>query len=353
MSKKENNKEYLHECKICNYKTNDASNIAKHNKSKKHIEKELLVGKIKKVQKFKCQYCQSVYNYKRNLDRHTKKCNMKETLIDEKIKNIKLEVELKSMKTNNEMLVETNKFLKDVVTKTGNMAFKTVNALTLLSTHFTENKNILEPLKPERVKEILNEDKTVVENNKKFPDEKQFHLAEHIIYHHRHDSLTNYLGKIIVKEYKKKNPVKQVMWIADASRLIYVVKTDIQDANIWIYDEKGVKVTEFIIDPIYDVIRDVIKKYTKEMPEYTLEKHTHSIQELKQNTLLDGHDLLKKIKAKIVQKDLLRVIAPDFSINKLREILERKKIKYSNIMDFEKENFDMINVLTMCDSSDS
>jgi hypothetical protein len=68
--------------------------------------------------------------------------------------------------------------------------------------------------------------------------------------------LHKFIGDILVKAYKKKDPKDQGLWATDSSRMTYAIKRLI-DSNTskWIVDKKGVDTTKLIIEPVLNKIK--------------------------------------------------------------------------------------------------
>ena len=89
----------MHSCKICNYITSSYCDLKRHYKTKKHINIIQQSNEIENQEaiKFVCSYCDRIYSYKYNLNKHIDKCKFKE------VSNIKYNYtqQLRNRKTKN------------------------------------------------------------------------------------------------------------------------------------------------------------------------------------------------------------------------------------------------------------
>jgi hypothetical protein len=90
-------------------------------------------------------------------------------------------------------------------------------------------------------------------------------IPENILYHYRHKNLYKYIGDIIVSYYKKEDPEKQNIWATDCTRLVYAIREIVNKNTEWTIDKGGVKVGEYIIDPILKYMKKEIDKYLDEL----------------------------------------------------------------------------------------
>ena len=136
-------------------------------------------------------------------------------------------------------------------------------------------------------------------------------VEEIIIFHYKKDTLVKVLGELITSEYKKNDPKKQSIWSSDISRLTFIVKDIIGKTkkSKWITDKKGMHVTQTIINPIMEIIKDRLIKFVN--------KSGKIINETK-NILSKMHDAnlaLLSIKLGKIHVEVLKQIAPYFNLN--------------------------------------
>ena len=254
-------------CKICNFSTYKSSNAKQHQQSKKHlrnidsyilskgISEDTHKGIPKKPQKihkknYTCNNCGIIFTAKSNLYRHKKKScrgiqNIKNDDSSEKFTKI-----IKKLEKDNQELKEDNKNLITLATKNANSMSNVTEAINTTS---------------QVAKKSLSMMSYAIKNLSKAPNMKSIdydsatklleleytgnHTLEYtILYNFDNNMLHKYVGKIIVKEYKKENPQKQSIWSSDTSRLNFVIKQMVgeNDVSEWISDKSGIKTGDVI-----------------------------------------------------------------------------------------------------------
>lgn len=320
----------IYQCKECNYITDDLSNLVKHEKTSKHIKIKNNINSDVYI----CEYCKNKYKYISSLQRHKNKCSMKIA------ENVLIENNI--VKENNEFLKKMIEKKDDIIIGVGKLLTSNMTAMKFLTSN-VNNPPILHHFRKDRIEEIINEDETIKQNNIKYPLEREMHFPEHVIYKYKHDVLLDYLSELIVKEYKKKDPRKQAMWVSDIPRTIFTVtkktkKTDnniktitnnlneseseneliINDNNFivnWTYDKKGFYVRELVVDPLIEYVFDKMNKYIELTTKWIKENFDSYLRESKQDKLSIALDIIAEIKSKSINKKLVKEIAPRFYIS--------------------------------------
>ena len=282
------NKMVKYECDICNYTTINKANYAKHNNTKKHIEKsnndetnkkniskglskdsQKTPKTIKKIddhdENYMCQYCNRYFTRSNNLGRHIKKCeakliqiNDKDLKIKEYEKELKYEKELakrdkelydKEVKRNEYQQKEIE-YYKEALAAAGSMLQTTVSALTYANNNY-DDAPVIKKIQIDQIKQIKNYDDDV-------------YISE-VFSAHKNKTIGKYLGDVIVKLYKKEDPSKQSIWNTDTHRFTYMLKKFIHtEKSMWMVDKKGVDMVDNIVTPITDDIRKLAIKYRDE-----------------------------------------------------------------------------------------
>ena len=291
-------------CQICEYNTKNKTHYDRHCNSPKHSKKIVcydalstdllnvlpknspkLPGNIKIVLnaineddipitiddnnivndlEYKCEYCNNNFTRLSNLTRHKKVCSENIIKTSEYEKNLleknllsklneyelklKYEQELHKKDVEKyEIYKKEAEYYKEIISMAGGMVQKTVSALTyIVNTYDTA------PV----IKQITFED---VQNTTNMDDEK---IISKIFYHYNRNKLGQYIGDIIVENYKKKDPSEQSIWSTDTSRLTYLLKKILLDDNSkWMVDKKGVETIDFLIKPIIDRVREMAIEY--------------------------------------------------------------------------------------------
>ena len=91
--------------------------------------------------------------------------------------------------------------------------------------------------------------------------EKEEVMVRTLIYHKKRKITYQYLGNIINTQYKKQNPEEQSNWNTDTVRLHYIIRSTVDNHSDWIVDKKGNKMTQIIIEPLLEYVKNLSKKY--------------------------------------------------------------------------------------------
>jgi hypothetical protein len=139
----------------------------------------------------------------------------------------------------------------------------------------------------------------------------------------------------VVKTYKKDNSAEQTFWASDVSRLIYIVRSSIDQKDEWVYDKKGVIIKESIIDPLLDEVYNIIVKYKR----YMEDKYLHSLKKEESDYYMSKVSIINVANKLIndfrnrqaVKNHIIRILAPKFfldrDINKLQDIKKQKQVQ--------------------------
>lgn len=275
-----------YECKICDFISKNKRNYIQHNNTNKHNKKVLQYmdtnistndnsqnsSKLPEtptesahknsMDTYKCKSCGNIFTRISNLTRHYKICTDK----NEEIETLKLKVEQyekdrKQYKKDVTFHVkETNhykeevEYYKQLLREAGGLVKKSVNALT----YAVDNYDNAPPIKSITINEIDTFDK----NTDK--------IVNDILSAYKHKTIGKYLGDIIIKVYKKDDPKTQSIWNTDDSRLTYLIKELLGNkSSNWVIDKKGIKTTEYLIEPLLSHIRSLLVSHqmSSQIPE--------------------------------------------------------------------------------------
>jgi len=254
----------MFECKLCGYSTNRSTDMERHNKTKRHINKV----SEQPNETFNCAYCDKSFTAKTNMYRHQKyNCTLAPNYVPinikhnepeqiKKIPNIcadidlykiieKLQEEKKMLENENGNLKGQNDKLINLATHSSKTAEKSVRGITYAMKHL-KNAQQLKLLKGNEAMKLLTYD------NKKSGNA----TVEIIIIKHRNKLLEQYLGDILVNAYKTDDPEIQSLWNVDTTRLHFILKE-----KEWTSDNCGVKITKFVIDPFLKSVQTMINEY--------------------------------------------------------------------------------------------
>ena len=306
-----------YKCVLCNYKTKDSGNLSHHNKTKKHLTKlseqqltnlnapkctlnapknELKNEKHKLDKKFICNYCNTSFTRSNSLSRHKNICSEKqkeEIILRERVKELSLQLEVSNTKVNHYKHIEEEaKYYKQMLMEAGGLVKKSVSALTYSITNYEDAPSI-KTIEIKDVETFNNPDKDIVED---------------VLSAYKHKTLCKYLGQLILKLYKKGNPLDQSIWNTDDNRLTYIIKELLNNnSSNWIVDKKGVKTIEYLINPLLLYIKKLIIEYQKS----DIPTHNQTIVEME--LMLENGKvmvaIINGIDDDVIAKDVLKYIS--------------------------------------------
>lgn len=281
----------MYQCIYCDFFTNDRFNLNRHINTQKHRSKVLDVSRLidsnfNSNNIYRCPYCENFYYSNSSLSKHKVKCLDKSGLLDKQKYELKeaslkinfMDKELRLINDTKEREIELikdskEKELKLIVESKDKELESKQKEITLLhdklrniqsqinvhssvtssmSTIKYLNKfhSTAPPLKPITDFPALHKDMTLKE------------FIEEIDRQFRDKKLCQYIGDIILKEYKKDDPNEQSIWNTDSDRLTYVVKMAIDNTKeMWKIDKKAVLTIEYAIKPVLDYIYTNINSY--------------------------------------------------------------------------------------------
>ena len=351
-------KNKIFECKICNYSTEVKSNINRHNKSEKHLEKIKNNIEISKnnnssnsLQKENNELKEQLNNYKLNMETLKKEYELK-------IQQKDIEIQQKEI----EKLESINKILIEHKT------INTYNKININSHNNSAHSYVVDKFKEAPpLKKIDNFKIDGLDPNNK---EELPKFIDNIIYSSKNKSLDSLLGNHLVKIYKKNNLEEQSFHSTDVSRLNYIVKLtenllenyesseeentynnssddeddlkeleikykkdikekeynekiyDIENNNddYWYIDKHGHKISRLVIEPL---LRKLIKIFRNKIQAY-LEETKRNIKETFGKTEIENIEILQNILQELdsgkLKKDINKFIASKFFIdNKIKK----------------------------------
>lgn len=333
-------------CFDCDYETDDKSNWAKHKKSRKHVIKsnknndnlvESTTNLSKSTEKsnemtkstttaphdtpqhptapkntksnniaenkdIKCTFCGVEFTRSSSLLRHYNVCKDKNINTHELVFKLEtekkmLELKLESCESKNKILKKENEYHKQLIISAGNMIQSSMSTLNHLILNYN-NAPILEPLK----------DYSILEDENKF--------INNLTYYHNENKLEEYLGNLLVKQYKTVDPTKRSNWNSDTSRLTYINRELVNNKPNWVIDKKGIKMSNIIIKPFMDYIKKVaqneIFNINKEIQDEDNENCRNYL--IKKITTLS--EIIININNNALSKNINRYLAPHFYFDK-------------------------------------
>ena len=314
-----------YECIACNYKTKDRCNIYRHNKTKKHLKnicttntsknssnlsetsstkshRESTVSPPQFTQKIShlCKYCNSTFSRADSLIRHKRICSDKFDEIyklKQKLSQYEKDVTYQTKETDH--YKEEANYYKKMLMEAGGLVKKSVSALTYSIQNF-DNAPHIKTIDMHDIKTFENSDKEIVEN---------------ILSSYKHKTLNKYLGEIILKLYKKEDPLDQSIWNTDDNRLTYLIKKLLSNkSSNWIIDKKGIKTSEYLIDPLLEHIKELIISYHKKIVIPDISKNSIELEIMLENSK-KIREIINDIDDGIVAKDVLKYISSHLRFN--------------------------------------
>jgi hypothetical protein len=252
--------------------------------------------------KFKCSYCMADYGRLDNLKRHEVKCSRKE------INDMKKEV------THTKELLEIYKqemqYYKDIADQAGEIAKYAMSGIKYLMNVNYDAPNIqeIEKVDIEALDDYVSNDDLI---------SNLFSAYKNRIAH-------KFLGDMIVKIYKKKNPKDQSIWTTDVSRMTYTIKQDIGKNNSkWTIDKKGVETTSYLITPLLEEIKILSREYHEKMCMDVENPSTSKVMMINEIYA----EIMRDIDNKILHWGILKYIASHLYLNIKDKKKKNKKVK--------------------------
>jgi hypothetical protein len=255
---------------------------------------------------YKCK-CSKVFKHKQSLFNHKKKCELIKTNLDDNFKNEMLN-EIKELKetigklTNISNPININVTNKNVTNKIANVY-----------NHIVKNYTKAEPIKL-----LGKNDITKLLTYKATTDNHS--IEDIIIFNYSKQLFDQFVGNIIVNEYKKKNPLDQQIWSSDVTRLSFIVRRILKDMTnqkvdekIWMQDKKGVCLTQLVIEPIIEEIRVIIFDYCDLCKSQMKVANLKEIEKLSENVFYILK-IMYEINTKEIHSKILKYIAPHFQL---------------------------------------
>jgi hypothetical protein len=249
-----------------------------------------------------CPYCKDKFSRKNNMKIHKWSCS--EKIIKEKNKMIHKTLNKKNKLLQKVNLIHQNelkakddllsKYKEDVnyfkqlllVSGSNEKENKSINSYKYINNTFRETI----PLQKLTYKKFSSINKIQFIDNKN-PTKELF--IYDILHAYKHGIIHKYIGKVIVEIYKDCDPSKQSLWIADKSRLKYIIREQNED-NLpqWIVDSNGIKTSELIIDPLLDDIKKSLIAFNKKQYEQ-INNNKYSYNE--QRTIIEDQTIIETI----------------------------------------------------------
>ncbi|QKF94486.1 hypothetical protein QKU48_gp1028 [Fadolivirus algeromassiliense] len=302
---------------VCNYETNDKSNINRHENSVAHKQlsenyHSVIITQQNNTNKFKCD-CGKQFQYSSGLSRHKnhycENNKQKEQTISieafelmkkqmeeyyqQQLKSKEMEVEIKYLKQQNQ---ELKSFVRSG--KYGNTTYN-ISIKKYVQEYFSDAP-ALEGIKDYAKLKYDGDD-----------------FVETLVHYYNNQILHKYLGDFIVLYYVKANPSEQSIWNSDVSRLTYLIKELLSNNDsIWNHDPKGYKTKNYIVNPLLKYVKNCLNKYWMDNIDSFKIVDFQSLIPLQEKFII-VHKIKKDIDNGILADEIVKYIAPKFYMNKI------------------------------------
>jgi len=299
----------MYKCYICNYETDDRTNLRHHTKSKKHIlsaekhkleeEKIVFEKQAKEIEELK----QKIVAIEKEKEKE---------IISKNTEIAKLEVEAKIYKELSEKGGTTNNTNNGIIIN---------NSLSYVNKHFKDAPP-LEKITDYKLNGIDMDD-----------DSKLDELIDNIVYYHNNKCLHKIIGDHIIKLYKKEDLSQQSFHTTDVSRRKYLVK--LEEKLGYLYDESSNEISNLDSDNISIDNNDSKKPKNK----LKLENKTKSKWTNDNDGLRLGYLILDPITKKVIKilKKKFKQYNDGMKINSRRVPTYDEIKKFATLTDISKD----------------
>lgn len=314
-------------CNECNYESYDKSHFDRHKKTKKHEQNVHNINKLKNSdpksdpsdpksdpkKSITCNLCGIQFTTKTNMYRHKRKVckNIKNASIAKN--EMSDNEEIKNLKKQNQELMDIVKSQSKSVENNSETIKKSMNVLSYVTKQYP-NAPAIEELEYDKFDQLS---KSLMYDKSK--NKINHSIEEIILFHFKNNTLPETLGSAIVEEYKKDNPEDQSMWASDVSRLAFIVKSAIGSTkkSKWIQDKNGIHFMEMIIQPMFDIIKNKLRKYVKYkiLEESNVKNKNVDDVVIKFKNMHIANELIKMINSDKYNRKVLKYVAPYFNLN--------------------------------------
>jgi hypothetical protein len=302
------------ECKVCDYSTQRSIDLKRHKETKKHLKNLELLAKTldnasnedeDQKQNFKCKYCGLEFKHYQSKWKH-EKSRCKKNKPELKTSDVKPESNNDSISSSEivKMLLEQNKNLMEIVKNNSETARKSTSTTSYVIKHFDKAPPVKKLQNAEAIKLL------------EYDVPSEYTSGDMIIYSYNSKILTKYLGDIIVKTYKKKDPKKQSFWNSDSARLSFIVRQMLDTGNNeWITDKSGIKLTQLIVSPMLDNVKITMQNYMGEKRKMIESEETDGKDTEIMENMTSAGSIIASINKKELHDTILKYIAPHFNLD--------------------------------------
>ena len=321
-----------YKCKICEYSTDRRNNYDKHLNTDKHkfnlknqnISKMAPQSPRKNILGYVCKYCDKHFKYSRGYSRHISSCRDKNELwykyseISSKFSDISSKYD--ELQGHNMELVEKYEELVDKydvkcdqlesgLIKTITHKSTNPNVYSFVHGNFTKTKPLV-PIKEGDVPTL----KFIYDILKK--KNGKMALCDELQHHNMHKTLKVFFGDFYIDSYKKDDKETQQFFSTDCARLNYIVRGIVNGVPKWKRDNKGLIISEYLINPVLKYIRKHLETYTQKYLDESFHNAKNGVDKV--YAVEKMHRLLavtKQIDDGTLNSSILRYISAHFKLD--------------------------------------
>lgn len=349
-------------CIECKFESDKLFCFNQHKNTKKHKEK--VKERTNETQRERisynnsnrhtCNFCNNTFATSSSLARHKNSCSDKDNLIkyyekeltklteqnnNHKYENDKLSNEIIHLKQlfeekDNQIdtLKEEIKYLKTIINNTGSIIKSSVSAISYVTQHYTDAPALEAIDDYSKLTYDIDSESNQTDNaepKEKTDDEirkDKDRFINTIVVKHEKNILDRYLGDIIIKCYKKKNPKDQSLWSSDTSRLTYVIRELFANKKIdWTVDKKGVKTRNYIVKPLLEHVEKLMKEYITEYSVFDKDELDMREYEPKLRRMNKLGEIMAAIDNGTLPENIVSYVAPEFFLKKENDVPKLKE----------------------------
>lgn len=313
---------------------------------------------------FSCNMCNATFNNRSNMNRHIKMVCMTKSNF-ERVNKEKNDIQSKYNELFDKHIESTNKYAellikysileKEIEYLRNDLSTYKDGYLNVCEKSFESNVQLLEntseisKINADNVSKSISTSRFIAKHLTRAPTlkhnkeeisgyleycpEKKYTPVDHILFNYSAKKLNKWIGDLIVKVYKKEDPFDQAVWATDINRYSYMISEVVGTAsgkrNEWITDKTGIKVTEIIIDPTLEIIKNMLIDYLQTTHYDEDDIDNYDIGELDKlvTSRQRAFEIIKLIEDEEIQKEILKYITPHLGAN---IILIEDQIKKKN-----------------------
>ena len=294
--------------KVDQYTISDIQNVhlQPHTKTKPKVNQKYTNAKCSK-----CPYCKNNFTTKSSLNRHLKRCFVKndelkllqhDTIQNNKINEVEkqqMEERINSLENDKKRLNEHIEFLKSLIVSGSQINKAGMSGITFVINNYKDAPPLL-----------------ALEDYSDLNDSEEMSLVEVLIHYYEKNKLDEFLGEFLVNAYKREDPAKQSLWNSDTTRLTYIIKELIKNQeSTWTVDKKGIKTIKNIVNPLLKYLKPLVRDYMLACANQNNIRDTNQLLHF-QTKAHNAALILNDIGNGILARDIIKFMAPHFYLSR-------------------------------------